>query len=123
MNQNPIIKAVQDELAKQRDDKATDWCIEKGVYNKEHFAYQAGHEAASARLLSLLEKAVEMAEFYANEEHWSGYKHWTDMMEDSDYEVAKTNTTDEQIEVAGKKAREFLTTLADASGEIDRDGK
>lgn len=43
----------------KRDEMATDWCIEKGVYNKEHFAYQAGFDAAYAIARKEAEVLVE----------------------------------------------------------------
>lgn len=116
MNQNPIIKALQEELAKDRaadaekcgDNTSSDIADEgdeqthfkNGVEN----GYKQGHEAATARLLSIVERALEVIEIYANELDWDGVNNPA------------------YIQDRGKKAREFLTTLADASGEIDMRG-
>lgn len=59
MNQNPIIKALQKELAKERNESAVKY-ESKCMCGQDSYKY--GHEAASARLLGLLEKAVEVIE-------------------------------------------------------------
>lgn len=147
MSTHPIIKALQEELAKELKGLVKthieDYqiAIPSRLRNSEHEnrsytvmtnSFCSGHEAATERLMTIVEKAVEMAEFYGNEKNWNGYKHWDCMMIETDFEVAKQNDTDEQIEVAGRKAREFLlsiretvadaTTLADASGENFKPG-
>ncbi len=80
-------------------------------------AYRLGHEAATERLMAIVEKAVEMAEFYGDRDNY----------ECLDLPYPEVFTDD------GKKAREFLlsiretnaaaTTLADASGEMNKDGE
>lgn len=47
-----------------KDEAATDWCIEKGVYNKEHFAFQAGFDFRDKLDNEALKIAVEALEFY-----------------------------------------------------------
>jgi len=39
---------TDEEYQKACEMAADDWCIEKGVYNKEHFAFQAGIAWANA---------------------------------------------------------------------------
>lgn len=116
MSNHPTIAALKSALESERNDEMTAFELCVGPVG-----YRNGHEAATERLMIIVEKAVEMAEFYGNEKNWNGYKHWDCMMIETDFEVAKQNDTDEQIEVAGRKAREFLTTLADASGEIKKE--
>lgn len=60
-----------------------------------HQAFKAGHESATNRLLPLLEKAVEMAEFYSDE-----LKHCV---------VGKKYGESDVYVDFGKKAREFLS--------------
>lgn len=59
-------------------------------------AYKSGHEAATNRLLQLLEKAVKMANFYADKENWD------------DEEFIPTIWDNDKIDL-GDKAREFLS--------------
>ena len=47
-----------------RDEAATDWCIEMGVYNKEHFAFQAGFDYRDKLDHEALSVAVEALEWY-----------------------------------------------------------
>ena len=56
-NQHPIIKALQEELAKERNDEMTAFEFCTGPVG-----YRIGHDSATARLLPLLEKAIEVLE-------------------------------------------------------------
>ena len=109
-----IIESLKKELESERDKYGN---ILADNFQPGHdvdifLAHKQGHEAATARLLPLIEQAVEVIEFYGKEDNWHGYKHWDTMMIDDDYEVSKTNdNTEDTIEVAGKKAREFLNGL------------
>ncbi len=122
MNQNPIIKALQDDLAKERDVLSPKYVHENHIapvhdaWNRYNIIYKSGHEAASARLLPLIQKAVEMAEYYGNRENWKtkGSRFGKPLTELEHYD------SDGADDLGGKKAREFLTTLA---GEIKKDGK
>lgn len=120
MSNHPIIKALQEELKKERNKNAEFQGnghaipVVRSMYPSKsrgemarEFAqlYSLGHEAASARLLGLLEKAVEMAEFYANATEISLGKKYQEPTCDG---VPFT-----------KLAKQFLTTLADAFGEKD----
>ena len=97
MNQNPIIKALQENLAKERYDLRKEVVKRKYTCSDHDYSLVTlGHEAATARLLTIVEKAVEMAEWF-----------------ETSYGSA----------IPGKKAREFLTTLADASGEMNKESK
>lgn len=128
MNQNPIIKSLREELAKERNKLAqNDWNMHNGCLVPAAVGYieqsliKHGHEAATARLLTIIEKAVEMAEFYAQEGCEVSVR-----IGDPPYDGW-------QLIGDGKKAREFLlsiretasgeTTLADASGELNKDEK
>lgn len=98
MNQNPIIKELQDELAKERSIAANKVYDEEGITTDWlcNGAFKLGHEAASARLLPLIQKAVEVFE-----------------------DIAKMHPDANPI-FRIEKAREFLTTLA---GEIKKEIK
>ncbi len=133
---NPMIKVLQEKLAKERDDLRnlfvefdgdrngefiekylTLWndvydIMEESRYHRAMInSMVAGHEAASARLLGLLEKAVEMAEFYAKPESIEPHL--------SEHPIpGRPGCTRPGISMGFYKiAREFLTTLADASGD------
>ena len=127
-----IIESLKNELESERETETNNYGIKflKGKSDIELAntptiitmdAYYSGHEAATARLLPLIEQAVEVIEFYGKEDNWHGYKHWDTMMIDDDYEVSKTNdNTEDTIEVAGKKAREFLNGLR---SELEKEQK
>jgi hypothetical protein len=111
MNKNPIIKALQDELVKERNKLIKVKYPKPSVHNttihaanaiakSDRQAFKLGHEAATARLLGLLEKAVEMAEFYSDENKWTeGMNYW------EDFQITPCGDD------LGKKAREFLAEL------------
>lgn len=119
MNQNPIIKSLRDELAKSKavdfkaecdkSNRCCESCYHKCLNSEIYFMY--GHEAASTRLLGLLEKAVEMAEFYGNESNWKWSDYNKNMMCYEDLTFVECEDKSENHFLAGKKAREFLTTL------------
>lgn len=131
MSNHPIIKALQEELAKEKDLAYLDWLfpLKYGISNRDEVikthqykrrldyeTYNVGHEAATARLLGLLEKAVEMAEFYGDRENWNIAN------PEGKAGFIRSNDFDE-FDFGGKKAREFLTTLADASGDMNKEIK
>ena len=145
MNQNPIIKALQDELAKECLDTSLQHGIKKAdkLRSPTHTEYQkirdaaknshsTGHEAATARLLGLLEKSLKVIEFYGNQDNWQWYVTCQEsenlhiIKEDCEEYVSIERDLDgEEYQkihgsFGGKKAREFLTTIADASGEISK---
>lgn len=116
MNQNPIIKVLQKELAKEIEGLSENQA--KGAlsaidymtkYENYIEGFKMGHEAATARLLGLLEKAVEMAE-------------WIEKRHAEDTSLTYTEHAHKSA-MMYRKAREFLTTLADASGEMNKDGE
>lgn len=137
MNQNPIIKALQDELAKERDDlrkgivlrlltnqygleKTQKW-LEYGNYKLFNddkidfeFAFDTAHEAATERLLAI----VEMYEDTLTAIDW----HIRQMQNEKLISIKEMCRA---LKVISDKYRpeQFLTTLADASGEIKKDGK
>lgn len=126
MNQNPIIKALQEELAKERTKLAEVQAFQKGnahtlrtepAWHYSLIDFNAGHEAATARLLGLLEKAVEMAEFYARESPQASYPQLVKEKNMSAYWSAEPDPDASATFKRVYPAREFLTTLADASGE------
>lgn len=113
MSNNPIIAALKEALEVERNDEMTAYELCTGPVG-----YRNGHEAATARLMSVIEKAVEMAEYYGGDQN----------KKIGDKRLWEILTYDD----CGKKAREFLTnvsefvadatTLADASGEITKPG-
>lgn len=63
MNQNPIIKALQDELARKCDKAFRDPELAAQISCSSHyFAFVSGNEAATAFWLPLIERAVEVIE-------------------------------------------------------------
>jgi|JI10StandDraft_1071094.scaffolds.fasta_scaffold734292_2 hypothetical protein len=128
---NPMIKVLQDDLTKLKEAEAHDIGnnlaipIIRSMYPsrsrgemKAEFVkcYNAGHEAATAFWLPLIEKAVEMAEVYALEND----PDFVDRCLDEAIEMRNKNPHSKEVfgnAIIGKKAREFLTTLADASGD------
>ena len=98
MSNHPIIKALQEELAKERNELSL---LELGDHC---FPFLRGHEAASARLLSLLEKAVEVIEQYADGRAF-------------DFIGIRKGQVSFDRALSSATAKQFLTTLADASGE------
>lgn len=125
MSTHPIIKALQEELAKELKGLVKthieDYqiAIPSRLRNSEHEnrsytvmtnSFCSGHEAATERLLSIVEKAVEMAEFYGAEENLVG----SITGPNGPWDYSKVDLD------RGKKAREFLTTLAD---EVRKEGK
>ena len=96
---NPIIKALQEELAKERNEALT--------LNYASVGYYEGHEAATARLLPIISEAVEIM-------YQIGLARCPSYMAHP-----QSVWFDEHVQ---SKAREFLTTLADASREISKPG-
>ena len=68
-------------------------------------AYKTGHEAATERLMTVLEQALDVIDVYANQLDWDGVNNPA------------------YIQDRGKRARKFLSTLADASGDINEENK
>lgn len=68
-------------------------------------SYKTGSKDMENRLLPLLQKAVEMAEFYADGKH----------LTENDSEVIIVNASGILIDdhIVGKKAREFLTNVSE----------
>lgn len=138
MNQNPIIKALQEELSKERDELADAyashlWGEHSMYYLDCNSDYKSGHEAASTRLLSIVEKhfeALERAEKMLAEV--DNYLNWRtdalcgdDLIGDGRLTIRFKgmlskieNTREHLIRISADE-----TTLADASGEINKDGK
>lgn len=65
----------------------------------DYWLVKLGHEAATERLLSLIEKAVKIAEFYADKKNWG--EPTTDIRDW--YLIESTDR--------GKKARDFLAEI------------
>ena len=83
----------------------------------------AGHNSATNRLLPLLQKAVEMAEFYGDRNNWG----WTDWNQsiisyiDFEQRPSTESMTFYPFGLGGKKAREFLSELTKMT-EIKKEG-
>ena len=154
---SPIIKVLQDSLAKEANGIRIKYDEESGIisldgkeigkWNDEASndypedliwrrdigdfhdkALKAGHEAATAFWLPLIEKAVEMAEVYALEND----PDFIYRCLDEAIEMRNKNPHSKAVfgnATIGKKAREFLlsiretagVTLADASGESEKE--
>lgn len=120
MSNHPIIKALKEELENdfkiglEKAKKCCDQCYRQ--MNEQKIYFQYGHEAASARLIPLIEKAIKLAEFY-------DCRYIFDE-DDDDGEILKHDKPWRYY--SGKKAREFLLSVsetADASGEMNKDGE
>lgn len=120
MNQNPIIKALREELEKERDDEMTAFELCTGPVG-----YRNGHASATARLLGLLTDAINVIEFYGDAFNYSvdDYHGISGEMHKRCVLYKDCEEINDFYSCAGKKAREFLTTLADASGEMKKDVK
>lgn len=94
VNQNPIIAALKEALEVERNDEMTAYELCTGPVG-----YRNGHEAATARLMSVIEKAVEMAEYYGGDQN----------KKIGDRRLWEILTYDD----CGKKAREFLNMIKD----------
>lgn len=97
MSNHPTIAALKARLEVERNDEMTAYELCTGPVG-----YRNGHQAATERLMAIVEKAVEGLEYFSKLESSSNVS----------YDV-----------IIGKKAREFLTTLADALGEMKKGAK
>ena len=107
MSNQPTIAALRAALEVERNDEMTAYELCTGPVG-----YRNGHQAATERLMAIVEKAVEGLEYFSKLESSSNVS----------YDV-----------IIGKKAREFLlsiretvadaSTLADASGESKKEQK
>jgi len=97
---------TQDTLAELKKKLSAERCCLKNPYSTRSDMYpklwSEGHEAATDRLMPLLEKAVEMANFYAPSDS---------------YDYDKTQGVNYIWNDQGKKAREFLASLEDGVGK------
>lgn len=103
MTNHPMIKVLQEKLAKERNDEMTAFELCTGPVG-----YRIGHNAASARLLPIISEAVEIM-------YQIGLARCPIYMAHP-----QSVWFDEHVQ---SKAREFLTALADASGENGKDIK
>jgi len=117
MSNHPTFTALRARLESEREKDANSGHYVEGescpYYMDEIEAYKDGHEAATARLLSIVERAVEMAEQYGNPNNWEKYVLY---FNEPKSEIERYDS-DSVNPKGGKKAREFLTILADASGD------
>lgn len=79
----------------------------------EAMACRIGHEAATKRLIGIIERAVEMANEISAKANMTIYNHSEEFMDGA-------NAANIQC---AEIAKEFLSTLADVSGEIKKEGK
>lgn len=106
-------------LESERTNESKQHMISEGDNGNAEISYEAGSKAMENRLLPLLQKAVEMAEFYANKDNWTinedydGFIHegWI-TSEDIEYPPKIPNTFS-GYGYGGKKAREFLTNVSE----------
>jgi len=83
--------------------------------------YKSGHEAATERLLPILERAIAMAEFYKLKSNYSvvdeGRNYNT---ENVVYELDENTYADTEL---GTKAREFLASLKNVGAGDNEEGE
>lgn len=113
MSNHPTIAALRAALESERKIEA-EW-QENHVWRVSSYkditharSYSSGHEAATERLLGLLEKAIEVLE---------------NLQGHADASLLFPHKDRIDLFKAEQKAREFLTTLADASGDINEENK
>ena len=120
MSNHTTIAALKARLESERKTLADKYDVEspkhfhRGIEGTAwaHHDFKTGHEAATERLMGLLEKAVEMAEFYGNASTYYLKYRGVQVGLATIYGGTEIPTT-EAFHEKGKKAREFLTTLAD----------
>lgn len=124
MSNNQIIAALKARLESEREKLATLYDNES-KYEGTYGGYLSGHQAATERLMTIVEKALAVIEFYADPESYFAIGFFPDNpCGDFFYDGSETHLGKKP----GKKAREFLlsisetvadaSTLADASGEV-----
>lgn len=124
MSNNQIIASLKARLESERNDEMTAYELCTGPVG-----YRNGHQAATERLMTIVEKALAVIEFYADPESYFAIGFFPDNpCGDFFYDGSETHLGKKP----GKKAREFLlsisetvadaSTLADASGEITKPG-
>lgn len=106
---NPTIAALRAALESERKDL----CFE---YAKDRIGIKLGHEAATERLMAIVEKAVEVISFYADREKQIYIGDELDLdpevgtfISKDDFEHATGNVYIGKFH--GKNAREFLAEL------------
>ena len=117
---NPIIAALNARLESERKEIIKTKYPKPSAHNttihaanaiakSDRQAFKLGHEAATERLMAIVEKAVEMVEFYADRHSWDDtnviYKY--DVISDDDLYVDDYDKN----KYGGKKAREFLAKI------------
>lgn len=121
---NMSIKQLKKKLESERTNESKQHMISEGDNGNAEISYEAGSKAMENRLLPLLQKAVEMAEFYANKDNWTinedydGFIHegWI-TSEDIEYPPKIPNTFS-GYGYGGKKAREFLLSLSETTESV-----
>ena len=98
MSNNPTIAALKARLESEREKLATLYDNES-KYEGTYGGYLSGHQAATERLMGLIEKAAEMAEYYGGDQN----------KKIGDKRLWEILTYDD----CGKKAREFLNMIKD----------
>lgn len=129
MNQNPIIKAVREDLAKERLELLKQYGLEKfpvqNIQTTKDFtqdvnfarrmtysdSYKSGHEAATERLLPILQKAIEALELCDN---------WFQEIYPKDIFIGGPNADEgvNRVVEMREKAREFLVSLENISSKV-----
>lgn len=97
MSNHPIIKAMRDESEKELTELAKQYA--PGWLSSEDVPFKDGYIAATDKWLTIINKAVEMAEFYADKDNW-----------DDNDTFTPTIWNNGSVDL-GQKAEEFLASL------------
>ena len=123
-NLKKMLESERVELSKKYRDEAfkanpNGYSVTPGC-NEPDTDFELGHEAATNRLLPLLQKAVEMAEFYGDKYNWED--------KEESYKFSAIEANDLELDsydrnrYGGKKAREFLAEFTKIT-EIKKEGE
>lgn len=140
MSNHPTIAALREALESGREVEASKHRAhlkEVGIVTESGMAswakcanaYNAGHEAATERLMTVLEQALDVIEFYADKNNWKIADGWNNRYYAEYFEISEQDQSriSDGVFSGGYTAREFLlsiretvadaSTLANASGE------
>lgn len=139
---NPTIAALKARLESERKIEA-EW-QENHVWRVSSYkdithaqSYSSGHEAATERLMAVIKQALGVIEFYGDRNNWKCWDTHTDVKDVITVSDLGCKSYSEKADYAlpsgGRRAREFLlsiretvadaSTLANASGEMNKEGK
>lgn len=142
VNQNPIIAALKARLESEKNKIADEnWNTHSGKLVPAALGWiekdliKIGHEAATERLMTVIEQALGVIEFYGDRNNWRCWDTYADVKDVITVSDLGCKSYSEKADYAlpsgGRRAREFLlsiretvadaSTLADASGDSKKE--